>query len=140
MGASRSRVDLDLVIAAPEHGRTAVRAGMASAKVPRIAFDRDRVLREDRRGIERGTMMLPAIEAVANSHAIGAAHRRDADFPAKATARNTIHDEHPVEDCSFTTSDPEGRRAALGTKATTQPALRSHPERPRAGRGRQPRR
>jgi len=77
---------------------------MTSVEVERFAFDRDRILREDRRCVEEGAMVLAAIQAVADADPVRLTRCGNSNVAAQAPAG----DAH----CGFSTWPPNPKRMA----------------------------
>lgn len=81
---------LDLLAGTRVDGGAAAGTEMPSCIGPRLAADHDSVLREYRRGVEEGAMMLAAFQAMAEADPAGPSHRLDPDTPAQATASEPV--------------------------------------------------
>src|SRR5690606_6623342 len=79
-----AEVHLDLVAAAREQRGAASGAEVAVPVFRRRAFDRDRVGREDRRGVEHRAMMLAAVKAMADADAVRRAGEAEAHRATQA--------------------------------------------------------
>ena len=82
-----SLVHLDLIPGTAEQRRAAARAEVAAGIFARLTIDRHGILRKDRGSVKQRTMMLAAIEAVTDAHAIRAACGDDPDRTAQARTR-----------------------------------------------------
>jgi hypothetical protein len=56
-----------------------------------LAGDYNRFLREDSRGMKKRSMVLAAVQAVANAHSVWAARRFELDFSAEAPTGDWVH-------------------------------------------------
>src|SRR5690348_2011345 len=70
-GIEGSQVYFDFVCAARENGRAAAGTEKPPGVVSCFALDRHRFLREDRRSVKEGAMMLPAVEAMTKADPVG---------------------------------------------------------------------
>ncbi len=84
-------MDLDLIAAARENGRAAMRAETAPLILTELPVDCDRRLREDGRGMEQGAMMFAAIHAMAQPHPVRPPGRLDPQPAALAAAGDFLH-------------------------------------------------
>src|SRR5690349_14643385 len=64
---------------------------MPASILARLAFDRNRILRKDRRGVEKRAMVLAAVEAVTNSDPIRPPRSDEPNVAAEATSGETVH-------------------------------------------------
>src|SRR5262245_12035003 len=69
-GIQRSEVHFDFVCAASENGRAAAGTEKPPGVVACFAIDRHRILREHRRSVKKGAMMLAAVETVTKTDAV----------------------------------------------------------------------
>ena len=69
-GIKGPQVHFDFVCGARENGRAAVRTEKSPGEASCFAIDRHRILREHRRSVKKGSVVLAAIETVAKSDPI----------------------------------------------------------------------
>ena len=101
-----SQVHFYFVGAAGENGRAAAGAEMPPGIVACFALDRHRIQREYRGGVEQGSVVLAAVEAVTKSDPVWESRRRDSDVAAQATAGEAVHAASPLR-----SSDQNGYNA-----------------------------
>src|SRR6185436_3717596 len=89
-GIQGSQVHFDLVCGARENGRAAAGTEKPSGVVACFAIDRHRILREHRGSVEKGPMMLTAVETVTKADPVGSSRRHKSDVAAQATARESV--------------------------------------------------
>ena len=89
-GVERPQIHLDLVGTAPENGRTATGAEEPPGIVACLAVDRYRILRKYCRGVKKGSMMLAAVETVAEADPIRSPRCHKSDIAAQAAARESV--------------------------------------------------
>ena len=95
-GIQRSQVHFDFVCAAPENGRSAAGTEKPPGVVACFAIDRHRILREHRRSVKKGPMMLAAVETVANADPVRESRRHNSDVAAQATAGEAVNAASPL--------------------------------------------
>src|SRR5690242_5960998 len=86
---------LDFIAEAREHRRAATRAEEPPGIIARLARDRHRVLREDRRCVIQRAMMLAAVEAMAQADSIRAPRCLYSHVATQASAGNAAHPQSP---------------------------------------------
>src|SRR5690606_30420650 len=94
-GIQGAQAHLDLVGGAREHGGAATEAEEAPGIVARLAKDRHRILREHRRSVKEGAMMLAAVETVTKPDPVWSPRRHDPDVAAQAPAGELVHAASP---------------------------------------------
>jgi len=87
-----SQVHFDFVSGACENRRAAAGAEKSPGVVASFAIDRHRILREDRGRVEKGPMMLAAVETVTNADPVRESRRDNLDVAAQATTRESVHE------------------------------------------------
>src|SRR6185312_16313703 len=78
-GIQGSEVHFDFVCAARENGRAAAGTEKPPGVVACFAIDRHRILREHRGSVEKGPMMLAAVETVTKADSIWKPRRLNSD-------------------------------------------------------------
>src|SRR5438045_662739 len=91
-----SQVHFDFVCGASENGGAAARTEKPPGVVARFAIDRHRILREHRRSVKKGAVMLAAVETVTKADPVWESRRHNSDVAAKATAGESIHAASPL--------------------------------------------
>src|SRR5262249_8572881 len=95
-GIQGSQVHFDLVRGARENGGAAAGTEKPPGIVARLATDNHRILRQYRRSVEQGPVMLAAVEAVPKADPVWASRRRDSDLAAQATTGESVHAVSPL--------------------------------------------
>ena len=90
-GVEGAEIHFNFVAGPPEHRRAAPRAEMTPGIFACLSLNRHCNLIEDRRRVKQGSMVLPAIEAVADADALRLAYRGETDIAAEAAAAYRIH-------------------------------------------------
>src|SRR5438132_13769415 len=96
-GIQGSQVHFDFVGRACEDGRAAAGTEKPPGIVARFASDRHRILREHRRSVKKGPMMLAAVETVTKADPVWESRRHNSDVATKATARESVHTAYPLK-------------------------------------------
>src|SRR5215218_4612759 len=94
-GFQRPQVHFDFVCAACENGGAAAGTEEPPDVVARFAVDRHRILREHGGSVEKGPMMLAAVETVTNADPVWESRRHNSDVAAQTTAGESGHAASP---------------------------------------------
>src|SRR5688572_29575230 len=94
-GIQGSQVHFDFVCGACENGRAAAGTEKPPGVVACFAVDRHRILREHRGRVEKGAVMLAAVETMTKADPVWAPRRHNADVAAQATAGEPVHAASP---------------------------------------------
>src|SRR5205085_5633876 len=74
-----------------KHRRPAARTKIASGVVVRLARDGHRIFWEDRGSVKQGSMVLAAVETVANADPVREPQRDNPDIATQTAAREPVH-------------------------------------------------
>src|SRR5688572_18642320 len=96
-GIQAAEVHFDFVCAACEHGRAAAGTEKPPGVVACFALDRHRILREHRRSLKKGPMMLAAVETVTKADPVWESRRLNSDVAAQTTAGESVHAASPLK-------------------------------------------
>ncbi|CCV03991.1 hypothetical protein MESS2_1170004 [Mesorhizobium metallidurans STM 2683] len=92
-----SQVHFDFVRAACKNRRAAAGTEKTPGVVACFAIDRHRILRKHRGSVEKGAMMLAAVETVANANPVWESRRHNFDVAAQAAAGESVHAASPLK-------------------------------------------
>jgi hypothetical protein len=96
-GIQASYVHFDFVCGACENRRAAAGTEKPPGVVACFAIDCHRILRKHRGSMEKGPMMLAAIETVTKANPVWESRRHNSDVAAQATARESVHAAPPLK-------------------------------------------
>src|SRR4030095_13367660 len=116
-GIEGSQVHFDFVCAASENGGTAAGTEKPPGVVACFAIDRHRILREHRRSVKKGSMMLAAVETVTKADPVWESRRHNSDVAAKATARESVHAASPLKSSGRNVYNEPGRASVKDAPA-----------------------